>query len=112
MTEPKPQRVRALFDQAADLPPTDQRAFLDACCPDDPDLRARVEYLLACDARTRRGGRGGSTPLCSAARRRRTLSLGRPHRRIRNGGSPNGPRDPRNQAVAAAHGWARVRFAP
>src|SRR5262249_37816342 len=51
MTEERPRRVRALFDQAADLPPADRRAFLDTCCPDDPDLRARVEHLLACDAR-------------------------------------------------------------
>jgi serine/threonine-protein kinase len=60
MTEERSRRVRALFDQAADLPPAEQRAFLDACCPDDPDLRARVEYLLACDARVRaRDGAGG-----------------------------------------------------
>jgi serine/threonine-protein kinase len=60
MAEECPQRVRALFDQAADLPPADRRAFLDACCPDDPDLRARVEQLLACDARLRApDGAGG-----------------------------------------------------
>jgi tetratricopeptide (TPR) repeat protein len=53
MTEHLPQRLRALFDQAADLPPADQKVFLDACCPDEPDLRARLEYLLACDARLR-----------------------------------------------------------
>jgi tetratricopeptide (TPR) repeat protein len=53
MTEERPQRVRALFDQAADLPPADQKGFLDASCPDEPDLRARVEHLLACDARLR-----------------------------------------------------------
>jgi hypothetical protein len=53
MTEHPPQRLRALFDQAADLPPPDQKAFLDACCPGEPELRARVEYLLACDARLR-----------------------------------------------------------
>jgi serine/threonine-protein kinase len=45
--------VRALFDQAADLPSAAQKALLDACCADDPDLRARVEFLLACDARLR-----------------------------------------------------------
>jgi tetratricopeptide (TPR) repeat protein len=55
MTDERPRCVRELFDQAADLPPADQRAFLDARCPDDPDLRARVEYLLACDARLRAG---------------------------------------------------------
>jgi tetratricopeptide (TPR) repeat protein len=53
MTEQHLQRVRALFDQAADRPPADQKAFLDATCPDDPVLRARVEHLLACDARLR-----------------------------------------------------------
>jgi serine/threonine-protein kinase len=61
MTEQRLQRVRALFDQALDLPPTQQKAFLDASCPDDPDLRSRVEYLLACDARLRaHEGKGGS----------------------------------------------------
>jgi serine/threonine-protein kinase len=60
MTEQRLQRVRALFDQALDLPPTQQKAFLDACCPDDPDLRSRVEYLLAYDARLRAAeGAGG-----------------------------------------------------
>jgi serine/threonine-protein kinase len=53
MTEQRAQRVRALFDQAADLSGAAQKALLDACCADDPDLRARVEYLLACDARQR-----------------------------------------------------------
>jgi serine/threonine-protein kinase len=53
MTEQRLQRVRALFDQAADLPSADRQALLDACCADDPDLRARVEYLLACDAQLR-----------------------------------------------------------
>jgi tetratricopeptide (TPR) repeat protein len=60
MTEEHSQRVRALFDRAADLPPADQQALLDACCPDDPDLRAHVAYLLACDARLRdEGGAAG-----------------------------------------------------
>jgi hypothetical protein len=53
MLEERPQRLRALFDQAADLPPADQRAFLDTACPGDADLRSRVEYLLACDAKLR-----------------------------------------------------------
>jgi tetratricopeptide (TPR) repeat protein len=53
MAEDLSQGVRALFDQAADLPPAEQRAFLDAACPHDPDLRARVAYLLASDARLR-----------------------------------------------------------
>ena len=53
MTEQRLQRVRALFDQALDLPPTQQKAFLDESCHGDPDLRNRVEHLLACDARLR-----------------------------------------------------------
>jgi eukaryotic-like serine/threonine-protein kinase len=44
-------RLWALFDQAADLPPPDQRALLDAACADDPELRAAVDRLLADDAR-------------------------------------------------------------
>jgi serine/threonine-protein kinase len=60
MTEQLPQRVRALFDQATDLPSAEQKAFLDTRCADDPDLRARVEYLLACDARLRAGEQAGS----------------------------------------------------
>src|SRR5262245_30363421 len=55
MAEQGPQRVRALFEQAADLSPQDQQALLDACCAGDPELRARVEHLLACDARMRAG---------------------------------------------------------
>jgi serine/threonine protein kinase len=44
-------RLWALFDQAADLPPAEQQALLEAACADDPGLRARVERLLARDAR-------------------------------------------------------------
>src|SRR5262249_30987356 len=44
-------RVEALFHQAADLPPPEQRALLDAACGGDSDLRAAVERLLADDAR-------------------------------------------------------------
>src|SRR5262249_53246533 len=51
-------RVKALFHQAADLPPGEQRALLDAACPDDPALRAQVEELLSDDARLR--GDGGA----------------------------------------------------
>ncbi|HKB39356.1 MAG TPA: serine/threonine-protein kinase, partial [Gemmataceae bacterium] len=50
MTEERRARVRALFDEAAELPAGERRAFLDAACPDDPDLRAEVESLLAFDA--------------------------------------------------------------
>src|SRR5262245_55387072 len=55
MTEERCARLWALFDQAADLPPPEQRALLDAACPDDPDLRAELERLLADDARVRAG---------------------------------------------------------
>jgi WD40 repeat protein/predicted Ser/Thr protein kinase len=54
MSEPgRPGRERlwALFDQAADLPPAEQQALLESACADDPGLRAEVERLLAQDAR-------------------------------------------------------------
>jgi hypothetical protein len=41
--------VRALFARAADLPHEERDAFLDAACPDEPELRAEVEALLARD---------------------------------------------------------------
>jgi WD40 repeat protein/predicted Ser/Thr protein kinase len=52
MTEPEERRARlwGLFNQAADLPPAQQQALLDAACADDPTLRAEVEQLLASDA--------------------------------------------------------------
>jgi serine/threonine-protein kinase len=53
MTDERRQRLRDLFDRAVDLPAADQGALLGACCADDPDLRAHVERLLACDARLR-----------------------------------------------------------
>jgi tetratricopeptide (TPR) repeat protein/predicted Ser/Thr protein kinase len=56
MTEERRARLWALFDQAADLTPHEQRALLDAACPDDPNLRAELEKLLADDARVRAGG--------------------------------------------------------
>lgn len=49
MTEARRARVRALFDEAAELPTGERRAFLDAACPGDPSLRAEVEGLLAFD---------------------------------------------------------------
>src|SRR5262245_21393750 len=58
MTEERRARLWALFDQAADLSLPEQRALLDAACPDDPDLRAAVEKLLADDARVRTGEGG------------------------------------------------------
>ena len=54
MTEERRARLWALFDQAADLTPPEQRALLDATCPDD--LRAELEKLLADDARVGAGG--------------------------------------------------------
>jgi serine/threonine protein kinase len=39
-------RLQELFDGAADLDPGRRREFLDAECPDDPDLRQQVESLL------------------------------------------------------------------
>src|SRR5437763_1578131 len=53
MAEGRGDRVEALFHQAADLPPQEQRALLDAACGADPGLRAAVERLLADDARLR-----------------------------------------------------------
>ena len=50
MNEDRRARLWALFDQAADLPPQEQHALLDAACPDDAALRAEVERLLAGDA--------------------------------------------------------------
>src|SRR4051812_15666306 len=50
-------RLWALFDQAADLPPAEQQALLQAACPDDRALRAEVERLLANDARLEAGTR-------------------------------------------------------
>jgi WD40 repeat protein/predicted Ser/Thr protein kinase len=53
MTEQGRARLWALFEQAADLAPAEQRALLDAACQDDPALRAAVERMLAQDARLR-----------------------------------------------------------
>src|SRR5262249_52596365 len=64
MAEDRQDRVKALFHEAADLPPGEQRALLDAACPDDPALRAEVERLLAGDARLR-GDRGAAASRAS-----------------------------------------------
>ncbi len=53
MGEGRIERVKALFDQAVDLPPHQQKALLDAACSGDSELRAAVEKLLADDARLR-----------------------------------------------------------
>src|SRR5262249_9623530 len=50
MTPQRRERMWALFDQAAELPPGERGAFLDAACGDDAGLRAEVESLLARDA--------------------------------------------------------------
>jgi WD40 repeat protein len=50
MPEQREGRVRALFDQAAELPRAERDAFLDAACSGDDDLRAAVEGLLVYDA--------------------------------------------------------------
>ena len=43
-----PRRVKALFNAALDLPdPADRPAFLDRECGDDPELRRRLDELLA-----------------------------------------------------------------
>ncbi len=47
------QRVRALFEQAADLPTAERSAFIDECCGDNSELRAEVEAMLAADSRSR-----------------------------------------------------------
>jgi tetratricopeptide (TPR) repeat protein len=51
MSEPSPQRVEALFDQALDLDPARLPTFLDEQCGGDAGLRAAVEELLQIDRR-------------------------------------------------------------
>ena len=46
------QRVRRLFDEAATRPLEARAAFLAEQCPDDPEVRAEVEHLLARRAST------------------------------------------------------------
>jgi serine/threonine protein kinase/WD40 repeat protein len=60
MAEDRLARVRALFDQAADLSPAEQCTFLDDACRDDAALRAEVERLLVDDTRLRPGGDNAS----------------------------------------------------
>jgi len=47
MADPRFDRVRALFEGALDLSPTDRAAFLDRECGEDKELRREVESLLA-----------------------------------------------------------------
>jgi WD40 repeat protein/predicted Ser/Thr protein kinase len=56
MNEDRRARLWALFDQAADLPPQEQHALLNAACRDDDALRVEVERLLADDARLHADG--------------------------------------------------------
>jgi hypothetical protein len=45
MTEMSP--AEALFFAALERPPADRAVFLDQACAGDPDLRARIEQMLA-----------------------------------------------------------------
>jgi hypothetical protein len=81
MAEGQGDRVEELFHQAADLPPDEQQAFLDATCRNDPGLPAAVERLLADEARLARDDdvhvitgvgrmkKAGSAPACCPVRR-------------------------------------------
>src|SRR5436305_3622333 len=51
MSEPSPEAVDTLFQQAIDLDPERRSAFLDEQCDGDADLRAAVEELLLFDAK-------------------------------------------------------------
>jgi WD40 repeat protein/predicted Ser/Thr protein kinase len=53
MSEPSPETVEALFQEAIDLDPLQRGHFLDERCSGDPDLRAAVEELLRFDAKAR-----------------------------------------------------------
>jgi WD40 repeat protein len=66
MTEEQRRRVWELFDQAADLPPDQRAAFLDAAFPGEPGLRAEVESLLAHDAGSTAGTSFLKSPLARA----------------------------------------------
>lgn len=44
------QDVKSLFQKAIQLPEAERSALLDKACHDDPELRARVEELLAADS--------------------------------------------------------------
>jgi hypothetical protein len=47
---PDPAAVREIFDAIADRPSFERRQYLDAHCS-DPELRQRVDRLLAADAK-------------------------------------------------------------
>ncbi len=50
MIEPNETRVHTVFEGAVNLPPEDQRRFLDEQCGSDRSLRDQVEKLLRWDA--------------------------------------------------------------
>jgi WD40 repeat protein len=76
MAEERRARLRALFDHAAELPAGERAAFLEAACPDDPELRAEVEGLLACDdaSGAKTGGDFLQSPLVRSPEEPPTLS--------------------------------------
>ena len=76
MTEGRGDRIEALFHEAADLPPDEQRTLLDAACRDNPELRAAVEKLLADDARLQAGESAAAFPVSPVLRTAPTLTAG------------------------------------
>lgn len=44
------QQVKQIFQEARDRPASDRDGFIATACGDDPELRARVDQLLAADA--------------------------------------------------------------
>jgi serine/threonine protein kinase len=46
MSNPAPERVKEIFNQAVDRPPEERASFLDMACGSDTQLRRRVEQLL------------------------------------------------------------------
>lgn len=72
------QRLRALFEHAAELPPDEVAAYLDRSCGDDPELRGEVAALLAADAE--------GEPTDDLARPFEERSIG-PYRILRRAGS-------------------------
>jgi tetratricopeptide (TPR) repeat protein len=69
MGEPFPRRVEELFDQAVDLDPERQAAFLDEQCQGDADLRAAVEELLQLDRRAEAAETLLRSPLAESRRK-------------------------------------------
>src|ERR1700684_1382757 len=46
------EQIENIFQQAADLPPQEQAAFLDHACHDDAELRREVQSLLDSDRKS------------------------------------------------------------